>query len=106
MSSKVFIGTELKLNLYFEPIENTRMRDYEFKVEAYCTTPEEGIALNKEDVKIIDDNNCNILIDTKEVGIGTLKIKITADIPDLDFKDQIRTEIACVNTGIKIVEDL
>ena len=106
MSSKVFVGTELKLNLYFEPLSNTKMRDYEFKVEAYCTTPEEGITLNEEDIKIIDDNNCNILIDTTEVGIGTLKIKVTADIPDLDFKDQIRTEVACVNTGIKIVEDL
>ena len=106
MSSKVFIGTELKLNLYFEPLGNTKMRDYNFKVEAYCTTPEEGITLNKEDVKIIDDNNCNILIDTMEVGIGTLKIKVTAYIPDVDFKDKIRTEVVCVNTGIKIVEDL
>lgn len=106
MSNKVFIGTELKLNLYFEPLGNTKMRDYEFKVEAYCTTPEAGITLKQEDIKIIDDNNCNVLINTTEVGIGTLKIKITADIPDLDFKDQERTEVVCVNTGIKIVEDL
>lgn len=106
MSNKVFIGTELKLNLYFEPIGNTRMRDYEFKVEAYCTTPEEGITLNEEDIKILDDDNCNILINTAAVGIGTLKIKITAYVPDLDFEDQERTEVVCVNTGIKIVEDL
>lgn len=107
MSNKVFIGTELKLNLYFEPLGNTKMRDYEsIKVEAYCTTPEEGIILDEEDIKVIDDNNCNILINTTEVGIGTLKIKITADILDLDFKDQERTEVVCVNTGIKIVEDL
>ena len=106
MSNKVFIGTELKLNLYFEPLGNTKMRDYDFKVEAYCTTSEEGITLNGDDIKIIDDNNCNILINTTEVGIGTLKIKITANIPDLDFKDQERTEVVCVNTGIKIVEDL
>lgn len=106
MSNKVFVGTELKLNLYFEPIGDTKMGDYDFKVEAYCTTPEEGITLDEKDIKIIDDNNCNVLINTAEVGIGTLKIKVTADIEDLDFADQIRTEVVCVNTGIKIVEDL
>lgn len=106
MSNKVFVGTELKLNLYFEPIGDTKMRDYDFKVEAYCTTSEEGITLDENDIKIIDDNNCNVLINTAEVGIGTLKIKVTADIEDLDFADQKRTEVVCVNTGIKIVEDL
>lgn len=109
MSNKVFIGTELKLNLYFEPLGNTKMRDYydTLKVEAYCTTPEEGLTLDKEDIKYIDENNCNILIDTTKVGIGTLKIKTTAYVEDIDFvEDQKRTEVVCVNTGIRIVEDL
>lgn len=107
MSNRVFIGTELKLNLYFEPIGNTRMRDYSFKVEAYCTTPEKGIEIDDDNIKIIDDNNCNILINTIDVGVGTLKLKVTASIPDLDFKDDnSRTEVVCVNTGIKIVDDL
>lgn len=104
MSNKIFLGTELKLNINIEPIDNTSMDDYDFTVDVYCS-PQKSITITKKDAIRIDENNYIILVDTTQLGTGNIKCKVTAYIPDPDFKDQERTEVVCINTNIKIVED-
>lgn len=100
-----FIGTELKLNIHIEPIGEITMDDYDFEVEVYCS-PKKSILIAKKDTIRIDSDNYVVLIDTNLVGVGDLKCKVTAKVPDGDFPDNFRTEIVCIDTGINIVKTI
>lgn len=101
----VYIGTELKLNINIEPISEMHMKDYDFKVEAYCI-PNKITTITKQKAIEVDEDNYIVLIDTKEVGLGNLKCKIIANIPDPDFLDSdgTRSEVTVINTDIQIVK--
>lgn len=103
----VFLGTELKLNLHIEPIKDLTMKDYDFTVEAYCSS-RKSLVLKKvgSNIKELDSNNYILLINTAEVGPGILKCKVTALLPDTDFKDNIRTEVSIIDTGIEIIKSI
>lgn len=114
----VFLGTELKLNIHIDPIpkhpnqegEETQdgewnMADYDFEIEVFCT-PKKSVTITKEDAIEIDKNNYVILVDTNEIGVGTLKVKVIAHIPDGHFIDQARTEVSVEDTGIEIIKTI
>lgn len=98
-----FIGTELKLNIHIEPIGDTTMDDYDFEVEVFCS-PKKPIIIPKENTVRVDSDNYVVLVDTNVVGAGDLKCKVTAQVPDWDFPDQLRTEVVCIDTGINIIK--
>ena len=102
--SKVFSGSEIKLNVSIEPIQNKTMDDYHFSIDVY-TANSSPITIDKEDAIRVDNSNYIILIDTAKIGYGRLKCKVTAEIPDLDFKDDgKRTEVVYVETGVDILK--
>lgn len=113
----VFLGTEIKLNIHIDPIGDLTMADYDFTVEAYCST-KKSLIINKSkesnDPRVIPvtgvdekPNDYIILIDTSEVGTGNLKCKVTAYIPDPDFGlEETRTEVSIIDTGIEIVKSI
>lgn len=99
----VFLGTEIKLNIHIDPLGDLSMSDYNFKVDVYCHS-KKYISIDKKNSIRVDNNNYIILIDTEKIGIGTLKCKVTAYIPDKDFSDSYRTEVMVINTGINIIK--
>lgn len=101
--TKIYLGTELKLNISIEPVDGLTMDDYEFQIEAYCT-PRKTIVVQKSEAIKVDSTNYIILVDTSVVGQGDLKLKVTAHIPDGDFNDQLRTEVMVVDTGLTIIK--
>lgn len=104
-NSQIIIGTELKLNIHIEPMGDITMSNYDFEVDVYCSA-KANINIKKQDAIYIDDNNYVVLVDTNDLGVGNVKCKITAYIPDEDFKDGFRTEISGVITDIEIVRSL
>ncbi len=107
MAQKVFLGTELKLNINIEPIGGMTMDDYDFEVEVISGSfKKSSIVIRKEEAKPIDSNNYIICFSTSEVGVGKLMCRVTAYIPDGDFADGKRTEIAAIETGIEIVKSI
>ena len=105
MAQKVFLGTELKLNVNIEPVNGLTMDDFNFEVVVYCT-PSKSLTIPKNDAVKIDSNNYVVLIDTRIVGAGDLKCKVSAFIDDPDFPDGYRTEIVVIDAGIKISNPL
>ena len=101
--SNPYVGTEIKLNVSIDPIDGVTMDDYEFVIEAYCSTKRIQ-TITKHEAQRIDRSNYKILLDTSVLGAGDLKCRITAMIPDDDFEDGLRTEVAVVDTGITIVK--
>lgn len=79
------------------------MDDYNFEVEVYCS-PKRPITIPKANAIRIDSDNYVVLVDTNVVGAGDLKCKVTAQVPDGDFPDLLRTEVVCIDTGINIIK--
>ena len=102
-NNKYHIGTEMKLNISVDPIGDITMETYDFIVDVFCS-PTKVLTISKEDAIKVDANNYIVLIDTTALGTGKVKVKLTAIIPDDDFSDGFRTEIAIVDTGINIVK--
>ena len=101
----IYLGTELKLNVNIEPIGGMTMDGYNWVAEVYCS-PNKPTIIKKGNAIRVDENNYVLLVDTTNLGTGALKCKITAEIPDQDFDDSLRTEIACIDTGITIAKQL
>lgn len=107
MAQKIFLGTELKLNINIEPIDGMTMDDYDFEVEVICGSfKKSSIVIKKERAKKIDSNNYVICFDTTDAGSGRLKCRVKAYLPDGDFTDGKRTEITEIDTGIEIIKSL
>lgn len=136
----VFLGTELKLSINIGGSEKDSpildMGRFSFKVEVFCNPKKSALAVfNAEggykikdsttnNMKIIyttegekiDPNSFILLINTDSIGTGEVKCKVTAYLPDTDFKmednvindltDSYRTEVTIVNTGITIEKSL
>lgn len=102
---EVQIGTKIKLNLHIDKYAGLSMSEYDFNAEIYTPRGKQKIAYRKEDMIMIDDDNYCILIDTAIIGLGRIKIKVSALFPDDDFSDNIREEIEVIDTGIIITNE-
>lgn len=105
MEQEIFLGTEFKLNVNIEPIGGVTMDNYEFKIEAYCSS-KKNVIIEKKDTIRIDESNYVIRLNSEDLGVGDLKCKITAHIPDADFDDNFRTEVVIMDTGLTIVKTI
>lgn len=105
MATEIFLGTELKLNVNIEPLGTVTMDDFDFDVEVYCN-PSKSLTIPKKATIRIDESNYIVRIDTNIVGLGCLKCKVIAQIPDGDFDDAKRTEVVVIDSGIHIVKTI
>lgn len=103
ISDTPYVGTELKMNVSIDPIGGLTMDDYDFVIEMYCSVKKTVVVEKKDSIRI-DSSNYLVLIDTNITGAGELKCKVTAHIPDNDFPDSLRTEVAVLDTGVTIVK--
>lgn len=110
--AKVFIGTEIKLNVNIAEIDGKNMSDYDFDVLIVggAGSKKKVVTFSKKGAELSDgleqgDDNANYIVvfDTRELGVGKVVCRVVAYIPDGSFKDRKRTEIAEVNTGIEVV---
>lgn len=101
---KVFFGTEIKLSVHIDPIGNNHMKDYDWKIEAW-TNPKKLVLITKsENTKYEDEDTVIIEIDTSLIGLGPLKLRVIAEIPDSDSSESTRREVVGLATNILIVD--
>lgn len=95
------LGTEFKINVHVEPIDGLHMSDYDFTCRFYIYT-NRNVNISKSEMIRVDDDNYIACIDSSKLGVGTIMMRITAQIPDADFPDGLRTEIETISTGLII----
>lgn len=100
-SEIVYYGAEIKLAVGLNPIDEYSMDDYDFECEFYCYS-NRRVRFAKKEMKRKDKDIYVAVVDTKDVGSGSLKCRITANIPDADCEDGMRTEVLVLDTGIQI----
>lgn len=101
-NNECVLGTQVKLNIHIEPLGNLHMEDYTFECKFYVF-PKRFVIINKSEMAKIDADNYVVIVDTTDLGTGPLHMSLTANLPDDDFPEIFRKEIACVDTGINIV---
>lgn len=95
------VGTQLKINLQLKGLGSYRMSDIDFTCDFYIN-PGTVVSIPKSEMVKADDDNYIALLDTTTLGSGIIQAKITAQIPDDDFPEGFRREIAKTSTGISI----
>jgi hypothetical protein len=99
------LGTEFKINVHVEPIDDMHMSNYDFECAFYVFTNKKVI-INKSDMRMVDKDNYIAIIesmDAMKLGRGRVNLEFTGYIPDSDFPDGLRTEKAIVCTDVVIV---
>lgn len=96
------LGTEFKINVHIDRLDGFSMDDIEFECEFY-TFRNRKTVVKKQDMVRVDQDNYLAMIDSSELGVGTIICRVIAYIPDADFDDGFRTEVEEVSTGITIV---
>ena len=101
MKQRVVIGTELKINVHAEPVDGIRMEAYDFYCDFYVMR-NRFVRVPKSEMIYIDPDNYIATFDTRQVGMGNLRLRMTALVPDENFADGYRTEVAdsCVDIVI------
>lgn len=88
------LGTEFKINIHLDPIDECHMSGYDFECAFYVYT-NMRVVIPKSQMKKVDDDNYIAVInsvDAMKIGRGRIHVEVTAYIPDGDFADGLRTE--------------
>lgn len=97
--------SEYKVNVHAEPIDGLSMDGYDFECQFYIYS-NRVVTIKKADMKQNevngqpDPDNYIAILDSEKVkalGRGSVKMRFIARIPDTDFPDRTRTEVAEVN---------
>ena len=98
----IALGTELKINVHVEPIDGLHMSGYDFEC-VFFVYKNRSLVVRKNDMTKMDDDNYIAKVDTEKVGVGSLKMKFIAEIPDSDMNDGLRKEVELVDLNIPII---
>ncbi len=101
MKNSVIAGTDLKVLVSVEPIGGYHLADIDFTCSFFVYT-NRSVEMHKEDMIKESDDSYVAVIDSEKLGLGSLKVKVVAQIPDKDCSDGYRQEVGIVSTGITI----
>lgn len=104
-NGKVYLGSEVKINIHILPIQNYSMADYDWFIELF-TKSNSIIKKQKGECIRRDNDNYIVTLDTNDFGDGVLRYKLTAFIPDPDFNDGFRTEVVSGLMGVSILKSI
>lgn len=100
-NNRPIVGTEFKVLIEIEPVDDVHMADMEFNCRFYTQLNRPKTITKNEMIKV-DDNSYIALVDTTGMKDGALRNRMTVDIPDKDFADGYRREVVDVGAGTRI----
>ena len=112
--AQVYIGTEIKLLVKVDSIQETHLENWYWEAKVY-TTPKSFIEIKKSEGQnstwkpADDEDSIILLIDTSTLSPGALKCQMKIEVEDGDFPadaegNRRRTEIAIVYPGIELIK--
>lgn len=100
---QIIRGAEIKFQLNIAPMNGFRMSSYDFRVVAYCKDTKQKLEVTKEECTMLDDDNYIVPVDTASLGLGELLLDVYAEVPDDIFPDELRTDVARLETYVEII---
>lgn len=117
---KVINGTDIKLSISVEPIEELTLADYDFDVYLvgggirknvlhFSKKGKEGennASISNGLTLAEDGRSCIVAFNTSDLGLGEVNVQVRARVPDGAFEKRTRTEIVEFQTGIEITYNI
>lgn len=98
MNDDVFYGSTPKYKLSIDA--GIPMSDFDFEVR--LTRADRTLVVKKNDLRVTEEGDYLLCLDTTLLGAGEVKGVVTAYIPDRDFPDGIRKEVRIIDKPIVI----
>ncbi len=87
-----YLGEDVKIIVRATPVDGMTLADFDWVAHLW-TNSSRIIQIPKNECIPQDGGAFVIRLNTLDVGTGSLKLKIVAEIPDADFSDGFRTTI-------------
>ena len=100
----VTLGSDVKIAFTADLPDGLLLKDVEFSVKVInMSEKDKAIDVPKADCIMTDEGaSYVVLVDSEELGIGTLMLRLTVYIPDTDYQSGTRKEIIKINPHIRI----
>lgn len=102
----VFLGADFSVAINAEPLSGLTMDEYDFEVEVWSSTRARSVKFKKSQLTRDSENSYVASLNSADVGLGPVKVRMIAQIPDGKFDDGTRTDIDEFMTNIVIVNKL
>lgn len=86
------LGEEVKIHVCAPESNNALLLDNDWELQAWSFSTRKKIFHKRECIPL-DDGSFVVPLNTKDVGVGKMKVRFMLHIPDGDYKDNDRTEI-------------
>lgn len=102
----VFLGADFSVAVKAEPLAGLTMAEYDFEVEVWSSIRARSVKFKKSQLTRDSEYIYIASLNSADIGLGPVKVRMIAQIPDGMFKDGLRTDIDEVVTNIVIVNKL
>ena len=100
----VTLGSDVKIKFTADLPDGLLMRDVDFTLKVINMSEKDvAVDISKDDcIETDEGKNYVALVDSDDLGIGTLMLRLTVYIPDTDYQSGTRKEVIKINPHIKI----
>lgn len=102
----VILGSDVKIDLTAAVITGGEsFADIDFSVEVYNVTAiDKKKAIKKDECVISEDGTvCSLLVDTEDLGVGQLMVRVIMSLPDESWPSGYRKEVRKHNPYIMVI---
>lgn len=97
----IYKPSEEEVNIHLYPIDGYTMDEYDFTCEIFCSSTRKQI-LSKSDLRRVDENNYVAIVETAKIGVGKVKIRVLARVPNDNFDDGYRDVVTYLNPKLEV----
>lgn len=100
----VTLGSDVKIKFTADLPDGLKLLDVDFTLNVInMSEKDKSIDVPKTDCIMTDEGaSYVVLVDSEELGIGTLMLRLTVYIPDTDYQSGTRKEVIKINPHIRI----
>lgn len=101
----VTLGSDVKIEFTAELPDDLTLSDVDFSGKVLnADMNDKSVDFTKADcIELEGGKNYVVMVDSDDLGIGTLMLKLTVFIPDTDYQSGTRKQVVNINPHIKIV---
>lgn len=97
----IYMPSEEEVNIHLQPIDGYTMDRYDFTCEVFCS-PIRKQVITKKDMNRVDENNYTLWMKTSSIGVGRVKIKVLAQIPNIYLENGFRQVTTYLDPRVEI----
>lgn len=99
----VIQGSDVKIEFYADLPDELTLQDVDFTAIVYNETAVNAKhAYPKQECILTDEGTYVVMVDTEELGVGILMMRLVVQIPDTDYPSGYRKEVVKINPYVRV----